>query len=467
MSAYQAVVTTGIYCRPDCSARPNRENVRGFGLPAAAEAAGFRACLRCRPYRTSDRIDLTGSSELVCRAVGLIVDGALDGERTEDDLAARIGVSARHLRRLFRAELGVSPDGLARSRRVHFARRLLDDTDLTVTEIAYAAGFGSVRQFNRVCREVFRAPPGELRARRRSTDRLVADGGLTLRLPYDGPLDWDALLRYLDVRAIPGVETVADDTYRRTIAVDGYPGVIELSRGGDDHLLLRAHLPRWEGLIHIVDRARRIAGLDADVARAVEHLTADPVAGPLVGAAPGRRPPGTWDGFEIGVRAILGQQVSVRGATTLAGRIVDRFGDRVPGLAPLGLTHTFPTPGALTAADLRAVGLPAARAAAISAFARAVEAGELRLDRSRGLDELVGDVCAIKGLGPWTAHYIALRLGEPDAFPATDLGLRKAVNAAAPMSGTDLEQLAEAWRPWRAAVAARLWMRGQLDTQAA
>ncbi len=456
MDSYSAVVTTGIYCRPGCAARPRADHVRPFELAAAAEAAGYRACLRCRPYRAPDRLGTTGP-ELVCRAVQLILAGVLD-DGTETQLAARIGVSARHLRRLFVAELGVTPDQLARSRRTHFARRLLDDTDLTVTEIAFAAGFGSVRQFNRACHEVFRAAPRELRARRRVADRLVADGGLVLRLPFRGPLDWDRLLAYLAVRAIPGVEDVSDGTYRRTIVVDGDPGVLELSPGTGDHLLLRAHLPHWEGLIHVVERARRIAGLDAAVEEPERALADDPIAGPLLRELPGLRPPGAWDGFEVGVRAILGQQVTVQGATTLAGRLVERFGTAVPGLAPLGLTHTFPAPATVAAADLDDLGVPGGRASAIRAFAQAVVDDAVRLDRSVGLEQLVTSLTAVPGVGPWTAHYIALRLGEPDAFPSADLGLRRALATDAPPTPAALDRLAEPWRPWRASVAARLWL---------
>jgi AraC family transcriptional regulator, regulatory protein of adaptative response / DNA-3-methyladenine glycosylase II len=250
MEAFTAVVTTGIYCQPRCSARPRAENTRSFALAASAEAAGYRACLRCRPYRFPQTIGWS-APELVCRAVRMILDGSLDNH-SEEELAVRLGVSARHLRRLFNTNLGVTPDGLARSSRAHFARRLLDDTDLTVTEVAFAAGFGSLRQFNRACQEVFHESPRELRARRRKADRLVADGGLLLRLPFHGPLDWQALLGYFNALAIPGVEHVCGDTYRRTIVVDGHPGVLELLPGGPDHLLLRAHLPRWDELVHLV-----------------------------------------------------------------------------------------------------------------------------------------------------------------------------------------------------------------------
>lgn len=456
MEPFSAVRTTGIYCRPGCPARPLPANVGHFALPAAAEAAGFRACLRCRPYRTDVPLSWSGP-EIVCRAVQLIVDGALDG-RPEEALGARLGVSARHLRRLFRDQLGITPDQLARSRRAHFARRLLDDTDLTLTDVAAAAGFGSVRQFNRTCREVFRAAPGELRARRRASDRLVADGGLSLRLAHHGPLDWPHLLGYLGQRAIPGVEHVDGDVYRRTIVVDGDPGVLELKPGdgGGNELLLTAHLPHWEGLIHVVQRARRIANLDADTEAAAAHLGADPVLGALLAARPGLRPPGTWDPFETGVRVIVGQQISVAGATTVAGRLAERLGRPVAGLGPVGLGRTFPSAASLAEGDLGGLGLTAARQQAVRGFALAVAEDRVRLDRSLPLDDLVASIVTVPGLGPWTAHCIALRLGEPDAFPAGDLGLRRAL---AERAGAGVEPLgrSEPWRPWRAHAAVHLW----------
>ncbi len=456
MEAVSAVVTTGIYCRPGCSARPRAENVRTFVLAAAAEAAGYRSCLRCRPYRWPQSIGWT-APELVCRAVRLILDGALD-HGSEADLSARLGISARHLRRLFTTHVGVTPDGLARSARVHFARRLLDDTDLTVTEIAFAAGFGSLRQLNRACREVFSESPRELRARRRKSDRLVADGGLLLRLSHRGRLDWGSLLNYFAARAIPGVEHVEGNTYRRVIVVRGDPGVLELSPGGNDHLLLLAHLPHWENLVHLVQRARRIAGLDFDLGEAAAHLARDPTIGPLLRARAGLRPPGTWDPFEIGVRAIIGQQVTVAGANTLAGRLVRRFGTPVPGLEVLGLTHTFPSAETLAEADYQGLGLTRARAEAIRAFAHGVAEDEIRLDRSVSLEQLVTSLAAVNGLGPWTAQYIALRLGEPDACPTTDLGLRRALPRPALATAASLDHLAERWRPWRALAATHLWL---------
>jgi AraC family transcriptional regulator of adaptative response / DNA-3-methyladenine glycosylase II len=449
MEAFSAVATTGIYCRPECPGRPLPEHVTKYRLAAAAEAAGYRACLRCRPYRSPEALDWSGP-ELVCGGVQLILAGALDGGK-EAQLGARLGVSARHLRRLFTAHLGVTPDGLARSARTHFARRLLDETDLSVGEVAFAAGFGSVRQFNRACRDVFRMPPRELRGRRRKSDLLAAEAGLTVRLPFDGPLDWRSLLGYFEARAIPGVESVSGDTYRRTIVAGGEAGVLELLPGGDEHLILRVHLPHWDELMHVVARARRIANLDADLAEPVRQLAGDPVVGRLLRKRPGLRVPGTWDPYETGVRAILGQQVSVAGANTLAGRLVERLGERVPGLDRFGLSHTFPPSAAVAEADLAELGLTSARAAAVRSFARAVADDAIRLDRSVGLGPLVASIQAIDGLGPWTAQYIALRLGERDAWPATDLGLRRAL-------GKHASEVAERWRPWRALAATHLWL---------
>jgi AraC family transcriptional regulator, regulatory protein of adaptative response / DNA-3-methyladenine glycosylase II len=458
MSGFSAVVTTGIYCRPGCSARPNPSNVRHYELPAAAEAAGFRACMRCRPYR--EPAPLSGiSSELVCRGIRLVVEGGLDDGNSEDAVAARLGLSARHLRRLFQEEVGVTPVQLARSSRAHFARRLLDDTDLPVTEIAFASGFGSLRQFNRTIHQIFRASPHELRARRRSADRLVADGGLPLRLSFDGPLDWDTTLTYMAARAITGVEHVSDGIYRRTVVIDGDPGAIEVMPAGPGQLRLVAHLPHWHGLIHVVQQVRHLFSLDADLCAATEALGGDPLLGASIRSRGGLRVPGVWDPFEVGVRVIIGQQVSVAGATTIAGRLIERVGTPVPGLAQFGLTHVFPTPATLATADLSGIGLTGARITAIHSFAEAVATGALRLDRSLPLEELVAATVAVRGLGPWTAHYLALRMGEPDAFPAGDLGLRRGLERLTGTSITprELESVAERWRPWRAQAAVHLW----------
>ena len=442
-----AVRTTGIYCQPvGCPGAPNNENVVQYESAAAAEADGFRACLRCRPYRSHYADPWVHGPELVCRAVRLIVDGALD-EQLEADLARKLGVSGRHLRRLFLDHVGATPDQVARSRRAHFARRMLDDSDLSINDIAFAAGFGSVRQMSRVMRDVFQAPPTELRARRRRADRLVADGGLDARLTFRPPLDWDALLSFLSVRAIPGVESVRDGTYRRTIEVDGLTGAVEVRRDAD-HLVARFHLPGWEGLIHHVSRIRRLFGLDHEPHEVAQVLKKDKTLSPW---PVGLRVPGCWDPFEAGVRAILGQQVSVAGATRTIGKIVAAHGTPADGLEALGLHYRFPSPETLADAELP---VPRQRADAVRAFAAAVADGKLALDGSLAIEELEAALVELPGVGPWTAQYLALRLGYTDAFPASDLGVRKALGG---MSAGDAMVRAEAWRPWRAYATLRLW----------
>ncbi len=453
MEAYTAVVTTGIYCRSvGCPGMPKRSNQRPYAYAAAAEAAGYRPCLRCRP----DRVPEAGwidAPELVCRAMRCIVDGALDNG-TEDDLAARIGVSARHLRRLFEEHIGATPSQVARSRRAHFARRLLDETDLSIAKVSDAAGFNSVRQMNRVMQEVFHFTPGELRTRRRKPDRCVADGGLELRLPYRPPLAWDAMLDFLAPRAIPGVEAVDLDEqiYRRTVEISGEPGAIEVWDEPERQALrLRVHLPDLDALVHVTAGVRRLFDLDADPTTIDAVLARDPLLRPLVKAHRGLRVPGSIDPLEIGVRAVLGQQISVAGATTLAGRLVQRHGRKVPGLAELGLTHLFPSARTLARADLTGAGLTQARARALTTFATAFERGDLDFEAG-SLDDTLTAVRQLPGFGDWTAQYIAMRAAaQRDAFPASDLGLRRAL-------GPDPATHAEAWRPWRAYGALHVWL---------
>ena len=456
--ALSAVRTTGIYCHPGCIASPLPGNVVEYPSAAAAEADGFRACLRCRPYRTHHADPWVPDPELVCRAVRLILAGALDNAN-EDDLAARVGVSGRHLRRVFLEHVGATPDQVARSRRAHFARRLLDDTDLPVTDVAFAAGFGSVRQMNRIMHDVFKASPSTLRAKRRRADRLVADGGLDTRLTFRPPLDWDDMLAFLALRAIPGVESIdcSDDrggVYRRTIEVEGRAGALEVWPGDDgEHLVARFHLPYWEGLIHLVARVRRCFDLDHDPVPVRHALGSEPALAPWTD---GLRVPGVWDPFEAGVRAIVGQQVSVAGATTTMGAIVAEHGTPVSGLEPLGLTHAFPAPDELLPADHgdAALPMPKRRAAAIHGFAAAVADDRLALDGSLPLHDFEAQLCALPGIGPWTAQYLALRLGYADAFPASDLGVSKALGG---IDAAEADAKAEAWRPWRAYATLRLW----------
>jgi AraC family transcriptional regulator of adaptative response / DNA-3-methyladenine glycosylase II len=454
MTTYSAVVTTGIYCRPGCGARPLAKNTRTFELPAAAEAAGFRACLRCRPYRVAGPAP-SGAPELVCRAVQMIIDGTLDGG-TEAALADRVGMSPRHLRRLFLKHLGASPDQLARSRRAHFARRLLDDTDLTILDIAFASGFGSLRQFNRTMREVFQAPPTDLRNRRQRADRLAADGGLALRLPVLPGYDWDAVRTFLAARAVPGVEAVDGHTYRRTITVHGAPGMLEVSPGADGHLVLNAHLPYWEGLIHVVDRVGRLLGIDVDHTAGVAALSADPLLGSIVRDRPGLAVPGAWSPLEVGVRAILSHGRAPWLVTYWLEAIVTSLGTPVPGL-PSGLTHAFPEPEAMTPTSLAAIGPSSADATAVATLAAAVAEDDGALGRGTTLEALA----ALPGIAQDVCHQLAFRLGQREAFPLADasldaaladLGLRPPSMHPAPWS--------ERWRPWLALAAVHLMAHG-------
>jgi AraC family transcriptional regulator of adaptative response / DNA-3-methyladenine glycosylase II len=421
-------------------------------LPAAAEAAGYRACLRCRPYRVAGEV-AEDPPELVCRAVQLIISGVLD-EANEAAVAARLGVSARHLRRMFHDHLGATPDQFARSRRAHFARRLLDDSDLTITEVAFASGFGSLRQFNRAMREVFRFTPSELRDRRRRGDPLTADGGLLLRMPFTPPCDWDAAARFLAERAIPGIESVESGVYRRTIMLDGSPGMIEIGPGGTDHLLLRAHLPYWEGVIHVADRAARLAGLDVDPGPAVAQLASDAVIGPLVSARPGLRVPGAWGPFEVAVHAVVSQQLPGPQAQVALGRLARRYGTPVPGPGH-GLTHAFPSAGVLAEVAADGYGLPAELGGTVTALAQAVQAGAVTLDGRRALPELIGSLTAVPGLDAAAAQHITLRLGARDAFPAADPEVQSELQRRGAPAG-DADQLSTRWRPWRALAAVHL-----------
>jgi AraC family transcriptional regulator of adaptative response / DNA-3-methyladenine glycosylase II len=458
------VRTTGIYCRDSCTARPLQRNTTPYRSTIAAEAAGFRPCLRCRPDRLPPLADADAAG-LVGRALTLIAEGVLDGG-SEETLASRLGLTPRHLRRLFHEQVGATPAFVARSRRAHFARRLLDETDLRITDIARAAGFNTVRQMNRVTFDIFRFTPMQLREKRRASDRLVADGGLRLRIAYDGALAFDDLLAHRSARAIPGVESVHGGVYRRTISSCGNPGVIEVSDAGDAaHLLIVAHLPALQSLLDEVERCRRMFGLDGRSA-ADTPLARDPILGAAIRRRPGLRVPGAWDPFETSVRIMLGQQVSVAGATTLAGRLVRAFGTPVPGLGAMSLSHVFPAAAQLAGASItriRGIGMPEARAQAIRAFARAYADERLRLDGGATLDEIGESLLAVPGIGPWTAQMIAMQAaGQPDAFPAGDLGLRRAAaqltGADRPLATRELEDLAEAWRPHRAIAAMHLWM---------
>jgi AraC family transcriptional regulator of adaptative response / DNA-3-methyladenine glycosylase II len=446
------VRTTGIYCRPGCPARmPKRANVTFFGCAAAAEQAGFRACMRCRPDRAPGAPTPFGTPATVTRALRLIAEGGLDREPLEE-FAERLGVGGRHLRRLFDEHVGASPAAVAQTHRAHFARQLVESTDMPMTHVALAAGFASVRRFNGAVRTTFGLSPTELRRRAGAAPVGDARGGVVaLRLPMRPPFEWDALLAFLAARAIPGVEHVqcggpAGGAYARTL---GPHTTLAVRRGGERHLGLevRAGAARAVDLFGVVARVRRLFDLDCDPVAIAGHLQRDPVLGASVRRRPGLRVPGAWDALEIAVRAVLGQQVTVAGATTLAGRLVERFGQRVASDDPR-LGRLFPDAPALAEADLGAVGLPRARAETIRALAR------LAVSEPEALDDPTR-LLAVRGVGPWTAAYVAMRAGrDPDALPAGDLGLRRTLGGA---SAREVERRAGAWRPWRAYAVMHLW----------
>ncbi len=452
------VTSTGIYCRPVCPARtPMRENCTFHRSAAAAEEAGFRACLRCRPETSPDLGAWLGTSATVRRALTLIEGGALDDGDVEA-LAERLGVGDRQLRRLFKEHLGASPVGVAQTRRVLLAKQLIHETDLPMGEVALAAGFGSVRRFNETFQRLYNRPP--LALRRRGV--RASDGeSIKLHLRYKPPYDWDGLLDFLRLRAIPGVETVVDDTYSRTITVGEDAGTLSVTHAGGNRLAIEVRFPKLTALPTILARVRRVFDLSADPLEIGEHLSADPALAAMVAARPGLRVPGAWDGFELAVRAILGQQITVPAAVKLAGRLAAEYGDPLAeGWARPDLTLTFPQAARMAGEDIAGLGLmPGARARAIGSIAAAVHADPALFGPQASLEEAVVKLRALPGIGEWTAQYIAMRqLREPDAFPAADIGLMRAleVDGVRP-SPAELLARAEQWRPWRAYAALHLW----------
>jgi AraC family transcriptional regulator of adaptative response / DNA-3-methyladenine glycosylase II len=456
---FVGVVTTGIYCRPICPANiPKSENVSFFKTAAAASEAGFRPCLRCRPECAPGTPAWSGTSTTVQRGLRLISDGALDDGDVER-LAERLGVTSRHLRRLFTRHLGASPLAVAHTQRLQFAKRLIDDTSLPMKEVSAASGFGSVRRFNDTFRKTYGRTPRELRS---TGGRSQAGDALSVRLAFRPPYDWRSLLMYFAARVTPGVEAVSAGRYMRTIDVDDSQGVMVVSEAGG-HLKLELHGVGTRALFGVVQRVRAMFDLDAPPDSIRTTLQRDAFMRALLAGSPGLRVPGAWDGFELTVRAILGQQVSVRAATTLAGRVAARYGERlvmdardVPG-APGRL---FPGPERLVRARLESIGLIRARAQTIRDVARATLAGELVFDASQPMDELRAALMSIKGIGKWTAEYVLMRaLKQPDAFPASDLGLLRAFDAENErrLSPAELEARSESWRPWRAYAAMLIW----------
>jgi len=453
------VTTTGIYCRPICPARaPKDENVSYFPTAAAAEAAGLRPCLRCRPEASPGTPAWFGTSAVVSRALRLIGEGALDGEGVER-LADRLGVTDRHLRRLFLQHLGATPLDVALTRRVHFAKKLIDETTLAFHQVAFASGFGSLRRFNGQIHRTYTRSPTELR--RLARQSVVRDPECyRFRLAYRPPYDWDAILAFLEARATPGVESVEKSRYRRTITVDGQTGTIEVSQLESAPALsleVRFAVPR--ALLFIVERVRRIFDLGDDPAVIAEHLGTDALLRGALAKHPGIRAPGAWDGFELAVRAILGQQIAVRAATTIAGRIASMFGSPIGDSG--GLHRVFPAPAQLAKAAIERAGVVAARAETIRSLARQVAEGRIAFGAGSDERATVSALRALPGIGDWTAEYIAMRaLGEPDAFPSGDLVLRR---LAGDLTKRELDRRSEAWRPWRAYAVILLWQKAQDD----
>jgi AraC family transcriptional regulator of adaptative response / DNA-3-methyladenine glycosylase II len=453
---FTAVTSTGIYCRPSCpAATPRREHVRFFPTAAAAQSAGFRACKRCVPGAVpgSPGWDLRG--DLAGRAMRLIADGVVEREGVAG-LADRLGYSVRQLRRLLAADLGSGPLGLARAQRTHVARLLLETTDLPITEIAFASGFGSLRQCNATIREVFDATPSELRARRRPGPAGPA-GRIELRLARREPFGWDALLAFLAARAVPGVEEVAGGTFRRSLRLPHGTAIVELRDDGDAvRCALALADPRDLG--PAVARCRRLLDLDSDPVAVAALLAEDPLLADLDRAEPGRRSPGTVDGAELAVRAVLGQGITVAAARTLAGRLVAAHGTELA--APQGgVTHLFPGPEVLAAADPASLPGPAPRRAAIQGVARAVTEGSLRFDPGVDREDAVWRLRSIVGVGPWTAAYVGMRaLGDPDSLLPGDVALRRAIVArGGPGDRRGIASRAERWRPWRSYAVHHLW----------
>jgi len=447
------VVGSRVYCRSICPAPTAKEkNVRYFPSAAAAAEAGFRPCLRCRPESSPGTPAWLGTSNTVSRALRLIGESGLEDGGVEL-LADRLGVGSRHLRRLFLKHLGATPMAVAQTRRLHFAKKLIDETKLPMHQVALASGFGCVRRFNAGIRKVYHRTPTQIRRLARQTE-IQPDNHYLFRLHFRPPYHWQAMLDFLALRATPGVEVVESGSYRRTISLNGLDGYFEVALAeGRDALLLRIAFSDPQSLFFIVERVRSMFDLNADWAAIAQNLRSDPVLRASVEADPGVRVPGCWNGFELAVRAILGQQITVKGATALAGRIASRFGKPFSGAA--GLTHIFPGPEVLAHAPLGDIGLTGARVETIRTLARAVCRGKIRFEAGASSESFLGRLCEIAGIGKWTAQYVAMRaLGEPDAFPSSDLGL---LNAMALKNARDLESRAEAWRPWRAYAAMYLW----------
>jgi AraC family transcriptional regulator of adaptative response / DNA-3-methyladenine glycosylase II len=447
---YTGVRTTGIYCRPSCPAiTPRQHNVEFFASAAAAQHAGFRACRRCRPDTTPGSPEWNVRADAVARAVRLIGDGVVEREGV-GGLASRLGFSTRHLNRMVTDELGAGPLALARSHRAQVARVLIETTDMAMSDIAFASGFASIRQFNDSVRHVYALSPTDMRGARRTTP----SGRLTLRLAVRQPFAWPELLAFLGDRAISGVEYVDDHVYARVLRLPNGLGVVRLTPH-DDRVDAELELGDLRDTAVAVERCRRLLDLDADPVAIGEVLGADPLLRSLVEEVPGQRLPGQVDGFEVAVRAIVGQQVSVAGARTILGRFAQAYGTPVEFTlaAEHGLTHTFATSEAIAEADDTALSMPRSRAQALISVARSVVSGELDLDPGADRVDTRNRLLAHRGIGPWTADYVVMRaFGHPDVMLETDLIIRRMLTR----HGIDADRTAT-WQPWRSYAALHLW----------
>jgi AraC family transcriptional regulator, regulatory protein of adaptative response / DNA-3-methyladenine glycosylase II len=447
------VLTSRVYCRSICPAPTAKEkNVRYYPSAAAAAEAGFRPCLRCRPECSPGTPAWLGTPSTVSRALRLIAESGLADGGVEA-LAEHLGVGSRHLRRLFLQHLGATPSAVAQTRRMDFAKKLIDETSLPMSEVALASGFGCVRRFNASVRKVYHRTPTQIRRLSRQTG-MLPQNEYFFRLRFRPPYNWNGMLRFLAPRATPGVEAVESGSYRRTISWNGSHGWLEVSvDAGNNGLAVRVQFGDPRSLFSIIERIRAMFDLNADWAAIAQGLAADPALAMHMEANPGLRVPGCWNGFELAIRAILGQQITVKGATALAGRLAATFGQSFSG--PSGLTHIFPSPEVLADARLDGLGMPKTRSETIRALARTVCDSQISFEGVVDAKAFLARMREVPGIGQWTAQYVAMRaLGEPDAFPSGDIGLLRALGLTSP---GELERRAEGWRPWRAYACMYLW----------